>query len=60
MEKESKQNIINTCEGRKIFWVNVTNDNDVYVNNEGKFYHYKFFDDGKRLELKAWGDIYDL
>ncbi|MBR3890884.1 MAG: GNAT family N-acetyltransferase [Bacilli bacterium] len=34
--------------------------NDVYVNNEGKFYHYKFFDDGKRLELKAWGDIYDL
>jgi hypothetical protein len=34
--------------------------NDVYVSEEDKFYHYKFYEDGKRLELKARGDIYDL
>ena len=34
--------------------------NDVYVNSDEKFYHYKFFDEGKRLEIKARGDIYDL
>ena len=34
--------------------------NDVYVNENGNFYHYKFYEEGKRLEIKAWGDIYDL
>jgi predicted GNAT family N-acyltransferase len=34
--------------------------NDVYVNENDKFYHYKFFEEGKRLELKAWGEVYDL
>lgn len=27
------------------------NQNDVYVNENGKFFHYKFFDNGKRLEI---------
>ena len=29
-----RQVILNTCEGRKIFWVNVTNDWDVNVNRD--------------------------
>ena len=33
---ECKKNIINTCENRKVFWITVTNDSDVYVNNELK------------------------
>ena len=33
---ECKRTIINTCENRKVFWVTVTNDSDVYVNNELK------------------------
>ena len=34
--------------------------NDVYVSENERFYHYKFYDEGKRLEIKARGDIYDL
>ena len=33
---ECKRTIINACENRKVFWVTVTNDSDVYVNNELK------------------------
>lgn len=35
-------------------------NNDVYVNEKDKFYHYKFYDEGKKLEIKAKGDVYDL
>ena len=29
-----KKNIIDKVEDRKIFWINVTNDKDVHVNDE--------------------------
>lgn len=50
---ECKMEIIEKCEGRQIFWINVTNDNDVKINDK----LLSLADKYNNLEIIDWNSI---
>lgn len=50
---DCKRKILETCENREIFWVNVTNDNDVHVNDNLE----RLAKDYPKLHIIDWKSI---